>query len=101
MQVILFAGEEGMLLHMKDHIQITRWAAEWANFSRASEADASAVFDAWRNLGVNGPLPQNAAFAFALRARIGDDAAGTLAGWASASDAEESLLVSNLSAAIA
>ena len=50
------------------------------------------------NLGVDRALTQNASFALALRARIGDHAAGALARRTGAGNAEESLLIANLAA---
>ena len=99
-QVVAFAREEGMLLHVQHDIQIACGAAELADFAGTGKANAGSVFDAGRNFGVDGALAQNAAFAFALRAGIGDDAAGALAGGAGARDAEKSLLVADLAASV-
>ena len=100
-QVVAFAREEGMLLHVQHDIQISGRTAEGADFSRAGKANSRSVFHARGNFGVYGALAKNAAFAFALRAGIGDDAARALASGTGASDAEESLLVANLAAAVA
>ena len=54
-----------------------------------------------RHLGFDHPLAQQAAFAFTLRAGIGDYAARALASWAGSSDAEEALLIPHLTAPIA
>ena len=72
-----------------------------AAFSVAGEADAGAIFHAGGNFCVHRSLPQHPAFAFALGAGIGDHAAGALAGGTGARNAEETLLVADLSAAIA
>ena len=53
------------------------------------------------NLGVNGALAQDSAFALALRAGIGNDASRALACGTSTSDAEETLLIPDLSAPLA
>src|ERR1700681_1546483 len=90
-----------MLLHVQHYVQISGRAAEGADFARAGKANSRSVFDAGGNLGVYGALAKNAAFAFAFRAGIGDDAACALAGGAGASDAEESLLIADLAASVA
>ncbi len=81
---------------MKDDVKIPGWPALDAGLANSREANASAVFNSGGNLGVNGFLLDDAAFAFALRARIADYAARALAGWASPRDAEETLLVADL-----
>ena len=101
MQVVAFTGEERMLLHVQHDVQISRRAAELADFACTGKADTRSVFHSCGNLGVDGALAQNAAFAFALRAGIGDHAARALARGTGARDAEESLLVANLAAAVA
>src|SRR5579864_4534198 len=101
MQVIAFAFEERMLLHVKHDIQITRGTTELTDLPPAAKADASPVFNSGRNLRVDSTLAKQSALAFALRARISDDVAGSLARGTRARDAEESLLVANLPAAIA
>ena len=100
-QVVAFARKERMLLHMQHDVKISRRTAELSNFARAGESDARSVFYARRNLGVNRALAQDAPFAFALRARIGNHAARALACRTGARNAEESLLVSHLPATIA
>ena len=98
-QVVAFAREEGMLFHVQHHVQISGGAAEGAHFACAGKAYSRSVLHARGNFGVYSALAKNPAFAFALRARIGDDAAGSLAGGTGASDAEESLLIADLAAA--
>ena len=90
-----------MLFDVQDNIQVTSRAAELANFSRACEANASAVFYARRNLRIDRALPQNSAFTFALQAGIGDHATGSLARGTRARDAKESLLIANLTTPVA
>ena len=97
MQVGTFALKEGMLFNVQNHIKIASRTAKGPGFAQAGEADASTVFHSCRDLGLDGPLPQNPALAFALGARISDNTAGTLAGGAGTSHAEESLLVAHLS----
>src|ERR1700733_6342971 len=101
LQVVAFAREEGMLFHVQDNIEITRRSAERANFSPAGKANSRSIFDACWNFGIDGALTKNAAFPFALRARVRDDVARALACGAGASNAEESLLIANLSAPVA
>ena len=101
MQIVSFALEERMFFDMEDDVEVTGRASEGTGFAQATEADASAVFDSRGHLGFDHALTQQAGFAFALGARVGDDAAGTLASWAGAGDAEKALLVADLPAAIA
>src|ERR1035438_3623124 len=100
-QVVVFAREEGVLFHVQHYVQISGWAAKGADFARSGKANSRSVFDARGDLRVYGSLAQNAAFAFAFWARIGDDAACALAGGTGASDAEESLLIADLTVAVA
>lgn len=60
------------------------------------ETNASAVLHTRRNLGVNRTLAHHSAFAFAFRARVGNNAARPLTGRAGARDAEKPLLITNL-----
>lgn len=101
MEVIALARKKRVILHVKDNVEVTCRPAKLADFSGSRETDAGSVFDSGGNLGVHGPLAQNPAFALALGAGIGDHASRALAGGASTSDAEETLLIPNLSAALA
>jgi hypothetical protein len=101
MEVIAFAREERMILYVKDNVEVACGPAKLADFSRSRKADPGSVFDSGGNLGVHRPLAQNPAFALALGAGIGDHASRALACGASTSDAEETLLIPNLSAALA
>jgi hypothetical protein len=101
MKVIALARKERMILHVKVNVEVACRPAKLADFSRSREADAGSVFDPGGNLGVHGPLAQDSAFALALGARVGNHTAGALACRTSASDAEETLLIPDLSAAIA
>src|SRR5947207_11096019 len=85
-----------MFLHMKDDVKVSRRASLNSGLAYSREANASAVFNSGRNLGVNCLLLDGAAFPFTLRARIADHAARALASWACPSDAEETLLVADL-----
>ena len=100
-QVVAFARKEGMLLHMQHDVKVTRRTTELSDLTRTGESDARPIFHARRNLGVNRALAQDAPFAFALRARIGNYATRALACRTGASNAEESLLVSHLPTTIA
>src|SRR6266567_1499691 len=97
-QVIAFAREEGMLFHVQDDIQISGRAAKLADLSRSRKTDSRSILDARGHFRVDGSLAQNPAFALALRARIGDDAPRALAGRTGTSNAEKSLLITNLTA---
>jgi hypothetical protein len=100
-QVVAFALEEGVLFNVQDNIQIARRSAESARFAEAAETNARAVFHSRGNLGLDHALAQHASFAFALRARVGDDAARALAGGAGSRNAEEALLIAHLATSIA
>jgi hypothetical protein len=101
MEVIALSREERMILHVKDNIEVACRPAKLPDFSRAREADAGPILDSGGNLGVNRPLSQDSAFALALGAGIGDHASRALACGASTSDAEETLLIPDLSAPLA
>src|SRR5260370_32543625 len=100
-QVVSLTLKEGILFDVQDHIQIARWPAECARFAQAGETNSRAVLPPRRHLGFNHAPAQHAAFAFALRARIGDYTARALAGWAGSSDAEEALLIPDLASPVA
>src|ERR1035438_8653783 len=99
--VITFAFKEGVLLHVQHDIQVPGGAAECSGFAESSETDARAILDASGHFGFDLALAQQAAFALALRAGIGDYVARALAGGAGTSDAEEALLIADLAASIA
>src|SRR2546423_14730327 len=101
MQIVSLTLKEWMFLNVQHDIQITSGAAELTHLPGAGKSDASTVFDASRNLGVDGALAQDAAFAFALRTRIGNHAASPLTRRTRAGDAEESLLIAHLSSPVA
>jgi hypothetical protein len=101
MQIVALPCEEWMFFHMKNDVEIAGWSAKLADFPGTCKANARSVFHARRNLGIYRSLTEDAALAFALGARIGDHVARSLAGWASTSNTEEALLISNLPAAIA
>ena len=100
-QVVALALKEGVLLDMQDNIQIAGWPAERARLTQPVEANSRAVLHSRRDLGFDRALAQQAAFAFALRAGIGDHTARALAGWAGSSDAKKALLVPDLAPATA
>ncbi len=86
---------------MQHNVEIARGSAERPSLASARKPDARAVFHAGRNFRFYGALPQNPAFAFAFRARIGNHVACSLAGRTSPRDAEKALLIAHLPAAIA
>ena len=90
-----------MLLHVQDNIQISCRAAELPYFPRTREANARSILHTWRDFRVDGPLTQDAALTLAFRAGVGNDIARSLTRRTRARDAEETLLVTNLPAAIA
>jgi len=100
-QVVALALKESMFFDVQYNIQIARRPAERARFAESAETNARAVLHSRRHLGFHHTFAQQAAFAFALRAWLGDYAARALAGWAGASNAEEPLLIPHLPSAIA
>jgi hypothetical protein len=100
-QVVALALEEGVLFDVQDNIQIAGWTSERARFAQAAETNSRAVLHSRGHLSLDHALAQQAAFAFTLRAGIGDYAPRALAGWAGSSDAEEALLIPHLTAPIA
>src|SRR5438477_2130289 len=101
MQIVAFTLEERMLFHVQNNIKIACPTTMHAAFTKARETNSSSILDARGNLCVDGSLPQNAPFSFALWTRIGDYAARALAGRACARNAEETLLIPDLSATTA
>jgi hypothetical protein len=99
--VVTLAFKEGVLFDVQNDIQIAGRAPERSSFPESREADARAVFDSGGHFGLDLALAQQTAFAFALRTRIGDDAARTLAGGAGASNAEKALLIADLAPPVA
>ena len=100
-QVVALALKEGVLLDMQDYIQVTGRPAKRARLAQAVETNSRAVLHSRRDLGFDRALAQQAAFAFALRAGIGDHTARALAGWAGSSDAKKALLIPDLASATA
>src|ERR1700678_1021818 len=88
-----------MLFHMQDYVEIARRAGKGTGFASAGKSDPRTVFHTGGNFRVDRALPQDATFASALWAWIGDHIAGSLTGGASAGNAEESLLVADLAPA--
>ena len=95
-QIVAFALEERMLFDVENDVKISRGTSEIAGFSQAGIANAGTVFHAGRNFGFHCALTQHATFSFAFWTRIGDDLATSLTSGASACDAEETLLVTDL-----
>ena len=101
MEVIAFAREEGMIFHMKNEVEVAGRPAKLTDLSHPRKTDAGSILDPCGNLRVNGILAQDSAFTLALGARVGNYAACALAGRAGTGDAEKSLLIANLAAAVA
>ena len=101
MQVVALALKEVVLFDVQDNIQIAGWPAERARFAEATETDSRAVLHSRRHFGFDRAFAQQAPFAFALRAGIGDYTARALAGWAGSSDAEKALLIPDLASTVA
>src|SRR5579883_1395762 len=96
MQVVAFAGKERMLLHVQHYVKVARRTAKRSCLPVTTEADPRPVLNTGWNLRLHHPLPQHPPLALAFRARIGNDAAGTLAGRARARHGEKPLLIANL-----
>jgi len=78
-QIVAFAHKERVLFYMQHNIEIAGRATERASLAAAGESNAGAVFDACGDFRIDRALPQNAAFASALGAGIGDHVARSLA----------------------
>src|SRR5258708_38929830 len=90
-----------MLLHVQHNVEIARRSTERAGLAASGKPNARAVFYASGNFRVDRALPQNPTFAFALGAGIGNHVARSLAGGTSSRNAEETLLIPHLPAAVA
>ena len=97
-QVLAFAFKEGMLLYVEHYINVTRWSSVRASFTSSGEQDSSSLFHARRNFDFKSFLPHHQPRAFTGFAWIADDGTNSLARGAGAGDAEEPLLITNLSA---
>lgn len=97
-QVIALAIKECVLLDAQHEVEISGGTAVDAGFADSREANACSIFDPGRNFGIDRFLPDHATFAPAVRARVADYAACAMTRRAGASNTEESLLISNLSA---
>jgi len=75
MQVITFAGEEGMIFDMQNYVQVPGWSAELPNFSPTRKPNARTIFYPGRNFSIDRALTEDSAFALAFRTRISDDTA--------------------------
>src|SRR5258705_3643535 len=90
-----------MFFHVQDDVQVARGTAERSSFAVPGKANACPVFHTGRNLRFHRPLSQYASLAFALRARIGDNAPRALTCRTRASHRKKSLLVTDLAPALA
>src|SRR5262245_32877866 len=86
-----------MFFHMQYDVEIAGWSPESSRLTEPREADTGAIFHAGWHLGLHRTLFEYPAFSVALRARISDDTARTLTCGTCARNAEESLLIANLS----
>src|SRR5450631_1396966 len=100
-EVVTLALKEGVLLDVQHNVQIAGRSAECARVTEARETNSRAVLHPRGHVRFDNAFAQQPAFAFALRARIGDHTARALAGWTSSSDAEEALLITHLASAVA
>ncbi len=53
MQVVAFALEKRMFLHVQHHVKIARRPAMSPSFAEPGKTDARSVFDSSRNLGIH------------------------------------------------
>src|SRR4029077_19272700 len=100
-QVVAFAREECMLLHVQDHVKIARRPSKSSRFAVSRKPYPCSILHARRTLCLYRPLPQHSALALALGAGIGDYAAHPLAGWTGTRHGEKSLLITHLPSALA
>src|SRR5580765_1378015 len=101
MQIVPFARKKRVLFDVKNDVEIACGTAEHTGLAISSEANAGAVFDSRGDLGVHRALPQYAALALALRARISNNAAHSLARGSGARHREEALLITDLASSLA
>jgi hypothetical protein len=95
-QIIPLALKERVFLDVQHDVEVAGWPPVAAAFTESSKTYAGSVFHTFRNLRIDRSLLQNSAFALALRARVGNHAARTLACGTGTSDAEKALLITNL-----
>src|SRR4051794_16482088 len=77
-QVVFVALEEGVLLHLQEHIKIARRAAVPAGLAFAGEPQAVAIGDAGRNVYLELALRLAITLAATFGARIADDLSGAV-----------------------
>src|SRR3954467_7171434 len=99
MQISAFALKKRMRLYLKHHIEIARRTTIRANIALLLISNPGAIFHACRYAHVNQVFFHHAALAFALAARIGNNASLPMAGWAWPGNAEHGLLIPDLAAA--
>src|SRR4051794_33755803 len=87
-----------MLLHVQNDVQVARRASKHTCLAEPGKTDACAVFYAGRDFRIHGALAQDSTLAFAFCAGVRNHTARSLAGGASSSHAEETLLIANLAA---
>lgn len=100
-QVVAFAGEDGVFAYADFDVEVARRRAAFARFAFAGEADAVAAIDACRDVDVQGFLLFDAAVTVAVGAGVFDDLAFAAALRAGLGDGEEALLHSDLAGAAA
>src|SRR5947209_9815538 len=90
-----------MLFDVQNDIKIAGRPAVNASLAHTRETNPGAVFDSSWNFGIDRPLLDCAAFAFAFGAGIANDASGALARSTTPSNTEKALLISDLASASA
>src|ERR1017187_888401 len=101
MQILPLALEEGVLLDLEEDVEIARRSPVRAGLAFRRQPYAGIVIDSRRNRNLEFALDLPEAVAAALAARVANDLARPAAGAASAPDGEETLLIQNLTAAVA
>jgi hypothetical protein len=101
MQIVVVAGEYGVLLKMNLNVQITRWAAVDAVLAFAGQPYAIALINPGRNLDGQRLVLLDPPGAAAALAGLGNVTAGAMTLRAGLLDREEALLQTNLTGAAA
>jgi len=99
-QVVFAALEEGVRLHLQEHVEIARRPAIDARLAFIRKPQASAVVHSGGDVDLELPLHLAVAVAAALAARVPDDLPRSPASAARAPDRKKALLVQNLPAAV-
>ena len=97
-EVIPPALEKRMFLDVKNNVEIAVRTAVDASFAESGKSNPSFVLHSRRNFRVNGLLLNYPALAFTLGTRIADHAPRALARRTRSGNAEETLLITHLTA---